>query len=168
MDGLELLSQCTYSLPCHPCRSSIVGIQSYADNPVQTIFADNTYSKPFFLTYLNTSCLILPLLGILFARVFKLWRLNKLSQITSLKSLLEHLDSGDPLQAEEQDQAILYHRAATADGEDSVEDDVRATDFGTQREVLVEQYESEKLGLRETAKLSLQFCILWVSVLEYI
>lgn len=79
-----------------------------------------------------------------------------------MKSLLEHLDSGDPLQAEEQDQAILYHRAATADGED----DVRATDFGTQRGVVVEQYESGKLGLRETAKLSLHFCILWVSVFE--
>lgn len=75
---------------------------------------------------------------------------------------------GDPLQTEDQEQTISYHRAATADGEDSVEDDARATDFGAQREVMVEQYESGKLGLRETAKLSLQFCILWVSVFEYI
>ncbi|BCR88669.1 uncharacterized protein ACHE_41233S [Aspergillus chevalieri] len=126
-----------------------------------TIFADNTYSKPFFLTYLNTSCFVLPLLAILLARVFKLWRLKKLSQVTSLKSLLQHLDLGDPLQAEEQEQAILYHRAATADGEDGVEDDVRATDLGTQREVVVKQNESGKLGLKGTAKLSLQFCILW-------
>jgi len=143
-----------------------VSVSSYADGPAQTIFADNTYSKPFFLTYLNTSCFILPLLGILFARVFKLWRLNKLSQITSLKSLLQHLDSGDPLQAEEQEQAILYHGAATADAEDGIEADVRATDLGTQCEVVAEQKESGKLGLRGTAKLSLQFCILWVSMLE--
>ncbi|EYE94059.1 putative integral membrane protein [Aspergillus ruber CBS 135680] len=127
-----------------------------------TIFADNTYSKPFFLTYLNTSCFILPLLGILLARIFKLWRLNKFSQITSLKSLLEHLDSGDPLQADEQNQPILYHRAATGDGEEG-DDDIRATDLGTQREIVMEQYKSGKLGLRETAKLSLQFCILWAN-----
>jgi len=167
VDGLELFSQCNYSLfRSAQIRSLIAGIQSYADSPAQTIFADNTYSKPFFLTYLNTSCFVLPLLAILLARVFKLWRLKKLSQVTSLKSLLQHLDLGDPLQAEEQEQAILYHRAATADGEDGVEDDVRATDLGTQREVVVKQNESGKLGLKGTAKLSLQFCILWVSVLE--
>lgn len=76
---------------------------------------------------------------------------------------MQHLDSGDPQASEEQEQAILYHRAATVDAEEGVEDNIRATDLGTQREVVVEQHESGKLGLRGTAKLSLQFCILWVS-----
>ena len=120
---------------------------------LKTIFADDTYSKPFFLTYLNTSIFILPLLGILLFRAWKLWRANKLFQVTSWKNLLQHLDSDNP-QAEEQE--ILYNEII--DNEEGVgDDDTRAA---------TKHPESSKLGLRGTAKLSLQFCILWVNILS--
>lgn len=125
-------------------------------SPLQTIFADNSYSKPFFLTYLNTSCFVLPLFAILLARVWRLWRLSRLSQITSWKSFLEQLDSTD---SGTEEQAILYQEVANEDAED----DVQASDAAGQQEFMMkEEVESPRLGLRGTAKLSLQFCILWV------
>lgn len=125
-------------------------------SPLQTIFSDNSYSKPFFLTYLNTSCFVLPLFAILLARVWRLWRLSRLSQITSWKSFLEQLDSTD---SETEEQAILYQEVANEDAED----DVRASDAAGQQELVMKEVESPRLGLRGTAKLSLQFCILWVN-----
>lgn len=126
---------------------------------LKTIFADDTYSKPFFLTYLNTSIFILPLLGILLCRAWKLWRANKLFQVTSWKSLLQHLDSDNP-QAGEQE--ILYNEII--DNEEGVgDDDTRAS-----QGLAAKHPESSKLGLRGTAKLSLQFCILWVNILSFL
>ena len=122
---------------------------------MQTIFADNSYSKPFFLTYLNTSCFVLPLIAILIARVWRLWRLNRLSQITSWKSFLEQLDSTEP---DTEEQAILYQEVSNEDAED----DVQASDAADPQELVMKEAESPRLGLRGTAKLSLQFCILWV------
>ncbi|KAJ5227032.1 uncharacterized protein N7469_007038 [Penicillium citrinum] len=118
---------------------------------LKTIFADNTYPKPFFITYINTSLFILPLFTILLGRTFTLWRSNKLSQVTSLRSLLHHLDSDEP-KAEEQ--SILRRESS---------DDVSRT-----HDVEHLQYPSVthgdktgKLGLRATAKLSFEFCLLW-------
>ncbi|EHA18898.1 hypothetical protein ASPNIDRAFT_124139 [Aspergillus niger ATCC 1015] len=97
-----------------------------------TIFADDTYSKPFFVTYINTSIFILPLFTILFRRLVKLWRAGKLYRIRSFKSLLEHLDSHD---TNVEARGILSHDAS----------------------------QQSKLGLKATAKLSFEFCLLWAN-----
>ncbi|CAI7567543.1 unnamed protein product [Penicillium manginii] len=118
-----------------------------------TIFADNTYPKPFFVTYVNTSLFILPLFTILLGRTWTLWRSKKLSQITSFRSLLRHLDSEDP---KPEEQGIL--RGGSFDNESrahDVENPLYASaNNGDQ---------SAKLGLRATAKLSLEFCLLWAN-----
>ncbi|KAI9045176.1 DMT family transporter [Aspergillus affinis] len=120
-----------------------------------TIFADNTYSKPFFVTYINTSLFILPLFTIIFGRVWRLWRSGKISRIRSLRSLLRHLDSHDP---EAETQSILHHDAHR-DSEDAPDDPeawnaARLAPEG-------KYHEASKLGLRATAKLSFEFCMLW-------
>lgn len=123
---------------------------------LQTIFADNTYSKPFFLTYVNTSFFILPLFTILFSRLWGLWRAGKLSQIKSFRSLLNHLDSPDP-KAEER---RILEDAQVYNGEDT-EDELDGDD-SSYRRLRASNSESSRLGLRATAKLSFEFCMLWV------
>ncbi|OQE27566.1 hypothetical protein PENSTE_c004G02844 [Penicillium steckii] len=116
-----------------------------------TIFADNTYPKPFFVTYINTSLFILPLFTILLGRTFTLWRSNKLSQVTSLRSLLHHLDSDEP-KAEEQ--SILRR--------ESLDDESRTHDVDHLHYPGANNGDKTgKLGLRATAKLSFEFCLLW-------
>lgn len=115
-------------------------------NVIQTIFADKTYPKPFFVTYTNTSMFMMPLLLIVARRTWGLWRLGKLYQITSVKSFLNHLDSHDPKGEEE---------SMLPSGPDE-EDGGR---FSRERQ----DAPSGKLGLKATAKLSIQFCLLWVS-----
>ncbi|KAJ5101790.1 hypothetical protein NUU61_004012 [Penicillium alfredii] len=104
-----------------------------------TIFADNTYAKPFFVTYFNTSIFILPLFTILGRRIWSLWRADKLSQITSFRSFLRHLDSHDSCAEEHQH---MLPRESFDEARGGVDP-------------------SAKLGLRATAKLSFEFCLLW-------
>ncbi|KAE8353006.1 hypothetical protein BDV28DRAFT_134072 [Aspergillus coremiiformis] len=113
-----------------------------------TIFADDTYSKPFFVTYINTSVFMLPLFAIISGRIWRLWRSGKLSQIHSFQSLLRHLDSHDSdagTSARDNDHEVgnpETWNTATLNSEAKNEEPL-------------------KLGLRATAKLSLQFCMLW-------
>lgn len=120
----------------------------------QTIFADKTYAKPFFVTYINTSFFTLPLLVILFTRTWGLWRSNRLCQVNSFGSLLRHLDSSNP-KAEEQ-RGIL-----NAGSFDAFDDEGRGNVAIENLPDLSKDGDS-KLGLRATSKLSLQFCLLWV------
>ncbi|CDM30699.1 hypothetical protein DTO013E5_655 [Penicillium roqueforti] len=108
-----------------------------------TIFADKTYPNPFFVTYTNTSMFMMPLILIVARRTWALWRHGKLSQITSLRSFLNHLDSHDPKAEEER---ILRSGSDEEDGQ-----------FSRGRQ----DPSSGKLGLKATAKLSIQFCLLW-------
>ncbi|KAJ5468928.1 hypothetical protein N7475_006680 [Penicillium sp. IBT 31633x] len=108
-----------------------------------TIFADGSYPKPFFVTYTNTSMFIMPLFFIIARRTWTLWRSRKLSEITSLKSFLKHLDSHDPKAEEE---SILRS------GSD---------EEGGRFPQPSEDASNGKLGLKATAKLSVQFCLLW-------
>jgi solute carrier family 35 protein F5 len=120
-------------------------LANYTSNAIQTIFADRTYPKPFFVTYTNTSMFMMPLLFIVARRTWGLWRNGKLSQITSLRSFLNHLDSHDPKAEEE---SML--RSGSDEG---------GGPFSRERQDATDG----KLGLKATAKLSIQFCLLWVS-----
>ncbi|GKZ28851.1 hypothetical protein AbraIFM66950_001102 [Aspergillus brasiliensis] len=122
-----------------------------------TIFADDTYSKPFFVTYINTSLFILPLFTILFSRLLNLWRAGKLYRIRSFTSLLEHLDSHD---TNAEAQGILGHEAGG--GRWRSEDGDPET-WATARFNATSGGQPSKLGLKATAKLSFEFCLLWFS-----
>ncbi|KAJ5945800.1 hypothetical protein N7454_002639 [Penicillium verhagenii] len=117
-----------------------------------TIFADNTYAKPFFVTYLNTSLFTLPLFTILLSRTFGLWRANKLERVDSFRGWLHHMDSADSASP---DEVRVLRRV-------SVDDEARGSgDYDGAQYLPKGQGEHEKLGLKETAKLSFQFCLLW-------
>ncbi|PWY84954.1 hypothetical protein BO70DRAFT_428540 [Aspergillus heteromorphus CBS 117.55] len=111
-----------------------------------TIFADDTYSKPFFVTYINTSLFSLPLFTIISSRLFKLWRVGKLHRIRSFQSLLEHLDS---YATHAEARGILSHEERWRSDQDP--------------ETWATSPRTSKLGLRATAKLSFEFCLLWFS-----
>lgn len=128
---------------------------SDSEEHIQTIFADNTYPKPFFVTYVNTSLFVLPLFTILFSRTWALWRSSKLAHVNSFRSLLRQLDSED-LKAEEQ-QSIL--QAGLID--ESQDNEINSV---SARSTADDAH--SKLGLRATAKLSLEFCLLWVWLLD--
>jgi solute carrier family 35 protein F5 len=95
----------------------------------------------------------MPLLTILISRTWGLWRADRISRVNSFRSLLHHLDSDDPKQGEEGD----YLRAGTLDYESG----------GDERD-LGPKADNGKLGLKATAKLSFQFCLLWVCIMHHV
>lgn len=135
----------------------------------QTILADDTYSKPFFVTYINTSFFITFLVIVIARRLFRLWRHGKLAQVRSWRTLLLYLDShgmkdsllfareipeeddygGGHGENSMQRQRLLYNDAGESpDVPPVVADQSGITPGG-------------RLGLRATARLSVQFCMLW-------
>ncbi|EQL28844.1 integral membrane protein [Blastomyces gilchristii SLH14081] len=129
-----------------------------------TIFSDDTYSKPFFVTYVNTTFFIVPLLSILGHRLFRIWRAGKLSKDTTFRALLEQLDSHGaaheyrPFLAADDDVSApgdsvpgeRYQRVLQADDGALGDDDDDKMDAPP-----------ERLGFKATAKLSLEFCLVW-------
>ncbi|OJD11074.1 hypothetical protein ACJ73_09618 [Blastomyces percursus] len=131
-----------------------------------TIFSDDSYSKPFFVTYVNTTFFIVPLLSILGNRLFRIWRAGKLSKHTTFRALLEQLDSHEaaheyhPFPAADDDVDVprnfgrgnRYQRVRHADDDGPGEDDDDKMDALP-----------ERLGFKATAKLSLEFCLVWIT-----
>ncbi|KAK4219428.1 hypothetical protein QBC37DRAFT_135656 [Rhypophila decipiens] len=108
------------------------------------IFSNNTYSKPFFLVYVNTSIFALSLIPMIIkyviqhgisgarSRLIELWRETRHSPVKTMDDT-----------AEEDAERLLV------DDEGSLE----TFDMPSKKE--------DKLNLRETAWLSLEFCALW-------
>ncbi|KAL4931496.1 uncharacterized protein BDV17DRAFT_238443 [Aspergillus undulatus] len=129
-----------------------------------TIFADDTYSKPFFVTYLNTSTFILPLFTIAASRLWALSRAGKLYQVQSFGNLLQLLDSQHSNAASGSErQRILDHSHGHDHDRDSAS---RAGPDGSGWDTsriddTMKGHGDQNLGLRETARLSFHFCLLW-------
>jgi solute carrier family 35 protein F5 len=115
--------------------------------PAQYIFSDGTYSKPFFLVYVNTSCFAFSLIPLSIryvvqngvdasmAAVLELWREKRLG----MRPLKTQDDEGDDDDAGER---LLVDDEGSLEGLD-----------GPGKE--------DKLSLGETARLSLEFSMLW-------
>ncbi|OJD19135.1 hypothetical protein AJ78_00921 [Emergomyces pasteurianus Ep9510] len=129
-----------------------------------TIFSDNTYSKPFFVTYLNTSFFLFPLLSILGHRLFHLWRAGKLSKATTFGALLDQLDSHE---AADESRPFLTADDDVSAGGDSRRgqryQQLRTDDEGLGDDNDNVDSSSERLGFKATAKLSLEFCLVWAN-----
>ncbi|PMD41427.1 hypothetical protein L207DRAFT_324526 [Hyaloscypha variabilis F] len=120
------------------------------------IFADNTYSKPYFVTYINTSFFAISLVPIF----LRLGHRNGFAHIRT--SILEYWRG-------QMDGYSAVGAKLTTEGEEG-EDPLSAS----QTQLLVNdqvgpamsmsgelQNLDEVLSVRETAKLSLEFCLLW-------
>ncbi|KAB5575960.1 hypothetical protein GE09DRAFT_1094105 [Coniochaeta sp. 2T2.1] len=110
------------------------------------IFSDNTYSKPFFLVYLNTSIFAVSLIPMILQYTAK----HGLSGLkTRTGELWLELRNGTP----------ANHHKSVQDTSDD-EERLLVDDEGS-----LEAHDlplpEEKLSLRETAVLSLEFCMLW-------
>ncbi|KAL6721573.1 hypothetical protein ACLMJK_000677 [Lecanora helva] len=126
-----------------------------------TIFADDSYSKPYFVTYVNSS-FFSTLLILVFIK--RLWA------------------SGGSMQeaVQGQDQSALYVPVPEEEREALVKSDDQGearAEIGSPRSRLLieepvstsavtEQAAETRLTIRETAWLSLEFCILWVNTVE--
>ncbi|KAL4975388.1 hypothetical protein BDW66DRAFT_137594 [Aspergillus desertorum] len=142
------------------CLLLIVVILWTASNFLaSTIFADDTYSKPFFVTYLNTSIFILPLFTIVSSRLWGLFRAGKLYQVQSLGNLLQRFDSH---YSSAESERILGHDHGTGPGgEHGHGHDGSGAWSASRRGSAAKGHGNEKLGLKKTAKLSFHFCLLW-------
>ncbi|CBF90223.1 uncharacterized protein ANIA_00088 [Aspergillus nidulans FGSC A4] len=128
-----------------------------------TLFSDDTYSKPFFVTYLNTSIFILPLFTIVSSRLWSLFRAGKLYQIQSFETLLQRFDSS---YSSAESERILSHDHGTGPGADFGHGhghDGSGAWSASRRGSVGKGHRKEKLGLKETAKLSFHFCLLWAN-----
>ncbi|RDW62979.1 DMT family transporter [Aspergillus mulundensis] len=142
------------------CLLLIVVILWTASNFLaSTIFADDTYSKPFFVTYLNTSIFILPLFTIISSRLWGLFRAGKLYQIHSFENLLQQFDS--QFSDAESERILSRDDDTFPDAEHGQGHDVRGAWNTPRRDSATKVNGNEKLGLKETAKLSFHFCLLW-------
>lgn len=130
----------------------------------QTIFADDTYSKPYLITYVNSFffALLLPvdLLRRLGGNTWSTWRRTKRPSAVGYAPLTE---------AEEDDQALFKpgdeaEAAAAASrrgsGRQSASD--RPSCSSERLRKLSAIVPEQNLNVRQTAKLGFEFCVLWV------
>ncbi|KAG8530348.1 uncharacterized protein KY384_004850 [Bacidia gigantensis] len=120
-----------------------------------TIFADDSYSKPYFVTYVNSS----------FFTCFLVWVFLK--RLWSGKGLVREAIKGTEQSAAytpvgDEDEHLIQSKPASnpeTNGytpQDSLLVDDSMTSLGSSRSST-----SDRLSIRETAWLSLEFCILW-------
>lgn len=114
-----------------------------------TIFADNSYSKPFFVTYFNTAFFMLPLIPHGARALYKNWKERKPGS-SGLPSINVIRPSSDTT-ADERNPFL------GAQGEESAERGESGPLGGPSSKEEV----AGKLDIRATAKLSFQFCLLW-------
>ncbi|KAK5304208.1 hypothetical protein LTR99_004664 [Exophiala xenobiotica] len=132
-----------------------------------SIFADNTYAKPFFLTYLNTSMFMLAMIPTLVRMGYRRHRDHgdlymSVRSTFSTRGKYRRLQSNNDDTTGSEDAAAEEPEAQAflgPDGKPLPVDTLRS-----QQEVDVdvgEKESQESLGIIPTARLSLMFCILW-------
>lgn len=128
---------------------------------IQTIFADNTYSKPYFVTYANSSffTILLPVVGIkrLLANNASFRKaLGKYSNLTRYSPIVEGECRALPKSSMEDGvEGLSRFSSAQLSPEHSMTvSGVRAGADGNAVK--------EMMDFRETARLSFEFCFLWV------
>ncbi|OCK93130.1 uncharacterized protein K441DRAFT_613317 [Cenococcum geophilum 1.58] len=141
-----------------------------------TIFADNEYSKPYFVTYIDTSFFMIPLVPMLLKHLY-----DDRSKLNNLRGLLQRMVGKYKLlrdQEEEEDDDLpepdntSQHssRSRSPAAQMLLEDNMGSS----QRLSVSASRGHDGLTLVETARLSFEFCILWflanyfaVACLEY-
>ncbi|EXJ94201.1 hypothetical protein A1O1_02594 [Capronia coronata CBS 617.96] len=118
-----------------------------------SIFADNTYAKPFFLTYLNTSMFMLAMIPTLLRSAYRNRKKHSNSSLyRTMRAAFSNKESYRP----------LYNGGSgMLDSEDAeTESFIGPTKSITDREPEVAE-KDKHLGIAATARLSLAFCFLW-------
>nr|OQO17985.1 hypothetical protein B0A51_12027 [Rachicladosporium sp. CCFEE 5018] len=122
-----------------------------------TIFADQTYSKPYFVTYFNTAFFILPLIPILLRKAYKRpeeftrWRHDIRSIFTRSQP--------PQLRLPEDDEDMSTSQTLLLGSEPSESFSIDSIDRAKSAQVTSKP--SPQLSLHETSRLALEFCLLW-------
>lgn len=160
MDRIQFSSQCT----CRDVESTWSVAADYR-GAVKTIFADDTYSKPYFVTYINTSFFAMSLIPIvlkalydrrcsgLFSQAVLFWR--------STSPSYSHVSGEDgELIPKPGNQDELLRRTSRSSSchlpSNESPGNPRVLD------ITDDIHRDAALSVWDTAKLSLEFCILWV------
>ncbi|KAF2163339.1 hypothetical protein M409DRAFT_68604 [Zasmidium cellare ATCC 36951] len=132
-----------------------------------TIFADDTYSKPYLVTYINTSFFIVPLIPIIINKAYrnpeeiKRWKEEILSRISSQYALLKQEDEHS---YHDSPNLTSSRRRSLSPFPDVVLGDAmeRSQELPAKASLIAEPTAtSAPLTISETAMLSLEFCLLW-------
>lgn len=127
-----------------------------------SIFADNSYAKPFFLTYLNTSFFMLCIIPRLGTSAFKRGRRGTL--IEDVRGLFSWRLFWQFLRGEtgkSDDESGTYVAVAGAEDEEETFLKPGNRKALTNNEDIGAEGDGGSLGVLETARKSLAFCILW-------
>ncbi|KAI5285624.1 hypothetical protein KEM52_002362 [Ascosphaera acerosa] len=154
-----------------------------------SIFADATFSKPFFMTYLNTSSFTISLLPTVGSRVYRMWRAGQFTNSRSLRDLLDKFDAHSYDEGVDAKQGASAAASRYRDVEalsappqpplrppssgssvktpllakSAVKYASSAASVSSAEDVQVGvMIEQRKLGVAETANIAFQFCLLWV------
>ncbi|KAL8830736.1 MAG: hypothetical protein Q9191_001266 [Dirinaria sp. TL-2023a] len=130
-----------------------------------TILADDTYSKPYLITYVNSFffALLLPvdLLRRLGGNTWPTWRRTKRPSAVGYSPLAEAVEDGQALfkpgdEAESTAAAAASHRGS---GRQSAPDGLSSSSERLRKSSAI--VSEQKLNLRQTAKLGFEFSVLW-------
>jgi solute carrier family 35 protein F5 len=131
----------------------------------QTIFADNTYSKPYFVTYLNTAFFIIPLIPILIRKIrdepeeVERFRAQCHEKLRHKYSPVRPLLGESPYQKyardAQHDEGLAGSRQLLLGDDDAESEGIGRVNARSTAST------SSQLSVQETARLSLEFCFLW-------
>lgn len=134
-------------------------------SPIQSLFGEGGYAKPFLVTYINTSIFVVPMIPILLKEIFVRYRAGNLRASFKRIFCRESLRSfwtGETyyVVGQEEDEGEGEGEAFIKPGDGSILPATRFSDV--QREGRsVEESTSEYLELVPTARYALAFCLLW-------
>ncbi|KAH7067234.1 hypothetical protein BKA63DRAFT_114365 [Paraphoma chrysanthemicola] len=129
-----------------------------------TIFADDSYSKPYLVTYVNTTFFIIPLIPML---GHHLWAernshpIHRKPVLAQLNDFLQRRAGKISLLRDHESSSSSLHSKPHA-GSNSSDSEAAEVLLGDDMHQSVQlDPEDQGLTLRDTAKLALEFCLLW-------
>jgi solute carrier family 35 protein F5 len=154
------------------CRRLCLEENSRTDNGWQTILADNTYSKPFFVTYTNSAFFVLPLLPTLL-KMYKDDPDQLRELVRSVRSKARRLTRLRSPETEWKSAADARAESSGLLESNEVESEEAIQELRHSLESLG-THDNEKLTITQTARLAFEFSLLWffanymsVACLEY-
>ena len=139
----------------------------------QDILADDSYSKPYFITYVNTAFFIIPLIPILATKALRnpdelrQWKTDSLAMMRSGRRYVPLLQHKEGSGSSYEDTETSHSHARRGSQSDSQElllgDPMEASQALSAKDYLHPPVEDTRapLTLHETAKLGFEFCMLW-------
>ncbi|GAB1743725.1 hypothetical protein NU219Hw_g647t1 [Hortaea werneckii] len=134
-----------------------------------TIFADNTYSKPYLVTYVNTSFFIVPLIPILARRAyhdpegFKQWWRDSRQSLRQRYSPIRQEEEDVDGSAYSDSASSRRRRHSSSESQNLLLGDsmISSQGLSVKGAPVVHSRHRASLTLPETAWLSLEFCFIW-------